>query len=77
MKNKSYRKQLAESQGDNLILTGKIRSLESEIDTLIELCNIQRSIISDLFHAVPSQNNDNDWWPNELTKAMKTAENYI
>jgi hypothetical protein len=33
--------------------------------------------LSKLYHAVPSQSNDTDWWPDELTEAMGIAEKLI
>lgn len=34
-------------------------------------------IIQDLLDAIPSQNNDRDWWPDELTAAVRKAKAYL
>lgn len=33
-----------------------------------------REALELLYDAVPKQTEDADWWPDELTRAMKTAE---
>lgn len=47
---------------------------EGGINTLIIHYNdeLKRALI-DLYYAVPSQDDDHDWWPDELTEAMGNA----
>ena len=39
--------------------------------------NKYKSALENLFYAVPSQTDDKDWWPDELTKAMQEAKNIL
>jgi hypothetical protein len=33
--------------------------------------------VQDLLEAIPPQNNDQDWWPDELTRAVREANKAI
>jgi len=52
--------------------------LEGSLNMLITQYESEcATALANLYHAVPSQSNDKDWWPDELNKAMKEAAKLV
>ena len=60
-----------------MTLTQEAAELMKEAAVEITRLRLQNAVLvealEDLVEAVPNQNNDRDWWPDELTEAMRQA----